>query len=51
MAEQENTSSPKKISRKEARRLNNFAQGLEDEITHVVDYGTMDDQEDKDTKN
>lgn len=50
MAEQENNSSPKKISRKEANRLNNFAQRLNDEITHVVDYGTMDDQEDKDSK-
>lgn len=50
MAEQENTSSPKKISSKEANRLNNFAQGLDDEITHVVDYGTMDDQENKDSK-
>ena len=30
---------PKKITREEADRLNNFAQGLDDEITHVVDYG------------
>jgi len=30
---------PKKITRAEADRLNNFAQGLDDEITHVVDYG------------
>jgi hypothetical protein len=46
MTEEKDTSSPKKISRKEANRLNNFAQELDDEITHVVDYGTMDDQED-----
>lgn len=50
MAEQENTSSPKKISRKEARRLDNFAQGLEDEITHVVDYGTMDESDNDNSK-
>ena len=30
---------PKKITREEADRLNNFAQGLDDEVTHVVDYG------------
>ena len=45
MAEQENKPSPKKISRTEANRLNNFAQGLDDEITHVVDYGTMGDED------
>lgn len=41
---------PKKITREEADRLNNFAQGLDDEITHVVDYGGVlgdDDQEKK----
>ena len=32
---------PEKITRKEADRLNNFAQGLEDNITHVVDYGDL----------
>jgi hypothetical protein len=36
---------PKKITRKEADRLNNFAQGLNDEITHVVDYGSLDSDE------
>jgi len=30
---------PKKISRAEADRLNNYAQGLDDKVTHVVDYG------------
>jgi hypothetical protein len=30
---------PKKITREEADRLNNFAQSLDDDITHVVDYG------------
>jgi hypothetical protein len=31
----------KKISKEEADRLNNYAQGLEDEITHSVDYGII----------
>ena len=35
---------PKKISRADANRLNNFAQGLDDEITHVVDYGELGDK-------
>lgn len=39
MADQKKPESPKKISRAEANRLNNFAQSLDDEITHVVDYG------------
>jgi hypothetical protein len=34
---------PKKISRSDADRLNNFAQGLDDEVTHVVDYGDLGD--------
>ena len=38
---------PKKITREEADRLNNFAQGLDDEITHVVDYGEVLDPEEK----
>lgn len=38
---------PKKITRKEADRLNNFAQDLNDEITHVVDYGALDDEDSK----
>jgi hypothetical protein len=37
--EQNKKPEPKKITREEADRLNNFAQGLDDEITHVVDYG------------
>lgn len=39
---------PKKITRQEADRLNNFAQGLEDKITHVVDYGSVLETKDKD---
>jgi len=38
---------PKKITREEADRLNNFAQSLDDEITHVVDYGEGLDSEDQ----
>jgi hypothetical protein len=30
---------PKKISKQEADRMKSYAQGLNDEITHVVDYG------------
>ena len=32
---------PKKISPQEAEKLQDFAQGLEDEITNVVDYGEL----------
>jgi hypothetical protein len=32
---------PKKISPEEANKLQDFAQGLEDEITDVVDYGDL----------
>lgn len=32
---------PKKISKEEADRLNNYAQGLDEEVTHVVDYGDV----------
>lgn len=32
---------PKKISPQEAEKLQDFAQGLEDEITNVVDYGDL----------
>jgi len=35
----DSTQEPKKISKEEADRLNNYAQGLKDEVTHVVDYG------------
>lgn len=33
------TQKPKKISKEEADRLNNYAQELKDTVTHVVDYG------------
>ena len=40
------------ITRDEADKLNNFAQDLDDEITHVVDYGGVieDDTEKKKSK-
>jgi predicted MarR family transcription regulator len=31
------------ITRDEADKLNDFAQGLDDEITHVVDYGGVEE--------
>ena len=33
----------KMITRVEADKLDNFAQGLDDPITHVVDYGGVED--------
>lgn len=36
-----NQDQPKKITRQEADRLNNYAQALDDKITHVVDYGGL----------
>ena len=40
--ESSNTSStPKKISKDEAEKLSDFAQDLNDPITHVVDYGDL----------
>ena len=32
---------PEKVDRETADRLNNYAQGLHDPITHVVDYGNL----------
>jgi hypothetical protein len=38
---------PSKISKEEADKLQDYAQGLDDEITHTVDYGGLgDDEED-----
>jgi predicted transcriptional regulator len=47
MAEEKaNTSStPKVISKEEADKMDNYVQGLNDEVTHVVDYGGV--EEDK----
>ena len=41
MAEKEKT--PKKISKGEADKLQDYAQGLDDEISHTVDYGGLED--------
>jgi len=47
--EKDSKSQPKKISQSEADRLNNYAQGLDQKVTHVVDYGEglEGDKEDK----
>ena len=42
MTDKSNTSvKPEKISKEEAEKLNDFAQGLDAEITHTVDYGDL----------
>jgi hypothetical protein len=43
----ENKQQPKKITKDEADRLNNYAQSLNDTITHVVDYGNLEDSKKK----
>lgn len=37
------TNSPENIDKETADRLNNYAQSLNDPITHVVDYGNLED--------
>jgi hypothetical protein len=37
------TPQPEKVDRATADSLNNYAQKLDDPITHVVDYGGLDD--------
>lgn len=37
------TNSAEKVDKETADRLNNYAQSLNDPITHVVDYGNLDD--------
>jgi len=45
MTEKANTSStPKVISKEEADKMDNYVQGLEDEVTHVVDYGGVEEE-------
>ncbi len=34
---------PEKVDRATADSLNNYAQSLDDPITHVVDYGALND--------
>jgi hypothetical protein len=38
---------PEKVDRATADSLNNYAQGLNDPITHVVDYGNLQDSDRK----
>jgi len=38
---------PIKITREEADKLNDFAQKLDDKVTHVVDYGSLNNEEKK----
>jgi hypothetical protein len=47
---EEQQDQPKKITRQEADRLNNYAQGLDDKITHVVDYGGLESEPTKPKK-
>ncbi len=35
---------PKKVSKEEADKLQDYAQGLDDEVTHVVDYGDIEEK-------
>ena len=48
MTEEDNKSNtatqPNKISKEEADAKGDFAQGLDDEITDVVDYGDLGDE-------
>ena len=37
------TKQPKPISKEEADKLQDYAQSLDDEITHTVDYGGLDE--------
>ncbi len=41
------TNSAEKVDKETADRLNNYAQSLNDPITHVVDYGNLDDSKKK----
>ena len=41
---------PEKVDRATADSLNNYAQSLDDPITHVVDYGDINDVSNKKTK-
>jgi|TARA_R110001606_G_scaffold386177_1_gene550083 hypothetical protein len=36
---------PKKITTTEANRLEDYAQSLEDEVTHTVDYGDLGEEQ------
>ena len=48
MTTESNTSvKPEQVSKEEADRLNDYAQNLDDPITKVVDYGSLDSDEPK----
>jgi len=42
---------PQKISKEEADKLQDYAQGLDDEITHTVDYGGLNGLDEGEDKN
>jgi hypothetical protein len=41
------TNSAEKVDKETADRLNNYAQSLNDPITHVVDYGNLEGNDKK----
>jgi hypothetical protein len=41
------TNTPENVDKETADRLNNYAQSLSDPITHVVDYGNLEDSKKK----
>jgi len=41
---------PKKITPEEANKLEDYAQSLEDEVTHTVDYGSLEEVNNKNRK-
>jgi|TARA_E500000178_G_scaffold321099_1_gene344693 hypothetical protein len=45
--EEKEKKEPQKISKEEADKMQDFAQGLDDEITHTVDYGDLDNEDKK----
>ena len=46
----EKDNQPKKISKEEAEKMNDWAQNLNDPITHVVDYGELGNEDKKKKK-
>ena len=45
--EEKEKKNQKKVSKEEADKMQDFAQGLDDEITHTVDYGDLDNEDEK----
>lgn len=50
MNNKDQTQQPKKITQDEANKMKDFAQSLDDVITHVVDYGEGLGQDSEETK-